>query len=51
MSPREKTLEDEGYEAGKAGRGLSDCPYTDGDGVRWKTGLRRYLDAESEMGK
>ncbi len=33
-----------GYEAGLAGKGLSDCPWGGKHGDLWKSGLRNYLE-------
>lgn len=46
MKPRDFCISNEGYEAAKSGKGLSDCPYGGSDAFTWRQGVRRRLDFE-----
>lgn len=43
----------EGYEAAKSGKGLSDCPraYYGHDAFTWRQGVQRRLDDEEKQSK
>ena len=44
-------IEDQGYEAGRQGKGLSDCPVGGCDGLTWRMGMSKYLAEEEQRKK